>query len=157
MLFQKLPKVPSPQISLTKGREQRKNHDNNLAQRLNSEPFMDFLDFWYDQPIFRTLKNNKNFANLLKSRCNNNPQRLAKSLVEIGAGAQPSIWSDLRIIKNQCLLIAGEFDTKYQKIFSKMHKEIFSSKFVIIKNAGHNVHFENPDEFTKVIKKFLSK
>ena len=38
-----------------------------------------------------------------------------------------------------------------------MLKEIFSSKFIIIKNAGHNVHFENPDEYIKIIKKYLRK
>ena len=136
-------------------RLQRINHDQKLATKLEEQSFSEFLEFWYNQPVFNTLKKHKNFANLKKSRLNNNPKNLAKSLLEIGAGVQPSLWGDLKRIKNTCLLIAGEFDTKYQKIFSKMHKEIFSSIFVIIKNAGHNVHFENPEEYAKVIKKFL--
>ena len=136
-------------------REQRKKHDKNLAQKLISEPFQEFLEFWYNQLIFETLKNHKNFANLLQSRLKNNPQKLAKSLQEIGTGIQPSLWKDLYKIENPCLLITGEFDTKYQKIFSKMHKEIYSSNFVVLKNSGHNTHFENSDEFVKVVKKFL--
>ena len=144
-----------PGIKDTIERGQRKNHDKKLAQKLISQPFSAFLEFWYNQPIFKTLKNQKNFANLMESRLKNNPRNLAKSLSEIGAGAQPSLWEDLKKIKHSCLLIAGELDTKYQKIFSKMHKEIFSSKFVIIKNAGHNVHLENPNEFIKVVRKFL--
>ena len=136
-------------------REQRKKHDKNLAQKLISKPFQEFLEFWYNQPIFETLKNHKNFANLFQSRLNNSPQKLAKSLEEIGAGAQQSLWAELRKIENSCLLITGEFDTKYQKIFSKMHKEIYSSNFVILKKSGHNTHFENSDEFVKVVKKFL--
>jgi len=136
-------------------RMKRKNHDQILAENLESKSFHDFLDSWYNQSIFKTLKKHNNFANLRKSRLNNNPRNLAKSLLEIGAGVQPSLWQDLKKIENDCLLIAGEFDTKYQTIFSKMHKEIFSSKFIIIKNAGHNIHVENPDEFTKIVKKHL--
>jgi len=136
-------------------RMKRKNHDQILAENLESKSFNDFLDSWYNQSIFKTLKKHNNFANLRKSRLNNNPRNLAKSLLEIGAGVQPSLWQDLKKIENDCLLIAGEFDTKYQTIFSKMHKEIFSSKFIIIKNAGHNIHVENPDEFTKIVKKHL--
>jgi 2-succinyl-6-hydroxy-2,4-cyclohexadiene-1-carboxylate synthase len=135
-------------------KEQRLNHDKQIAQKLLSEPFPEFLEYWYNQPIFETLKNHKNFANLLQSRLNNKPKKLAKSLKEIGAGTQPSLWEELRKIENPCLLIAGEFDTKYQKIFSKMHKEIYSSNFVVIKNSGHNTHFENLDEFIKVVRKF---
>jgi len=136
-------------------RMKRKNHDQILAENLESKSFHNFLDSWYNQSIFKTLKKHNNFANLRKSRLNNNPRNLAKSLLEIGAGVQPSLWQDLKKIENDCLLIAGEFDTKYQTIFSKMHKEIFSSKFIIIKNAGHNIHVENPDEFTKIVKKHL--
>ena len=102
------------------------------------------------------MKKHKNFANLLKSRLINNPQLLAKSLIEIGAGSQPSLWRELLKIQSPCLLIAGEFDTKYQKVFASMHKEIYSSYFVVIKNSGHNTHFENKDEFINVVKKFLS-
>ncbi len=136
-------------------RNQRIDHDTQISQRLKSIPVSKFLEFWYSQPIFKTLKKHKNFANLIQSRLNNNPQKLAKSIIEIGAGAQPSLWEDLGKIENACLLIAGEFDTKYQTIFSKMYKEIYSSKFVVIKNSGHNTHYENPDEFIKVIRKFL--
>jgi len=136
-------------------RQQRKGHDQKLAHNLESQSFPEFLEFWYNQSIFKTLKKHKNFANLRQSRLNNNSKNLAKSLMEIGAGVQPSLWRDLKKIENDCLLITGEFDTKYQTIFSKMHKEIFSSKFVIIKNAGHNIHFEKSDEFIKIVKKYL--
>jgi len=55
-------------------REQRKNHDSELAQKLSLKSFDEFLKFWYNQSIFETLKKHKNFANLLKSRLRNNPQ-----------------------------------------------------------------------------------
>jgi 2-succinyl-6-hydroxy-2,4-cyclohexadiene-1-carboxylate synthase len=144
-----------PGIDNDPERELRKKHDFEIAQKIITGSFEDFLGFWYDQPIFKSLKKHKNFANLLRARLKNNPNCLAKALKEVGVGTQPSLWKDLHKIKSPCLLIAGEFDTKYQRIFSKVHKEIFSSYFVIIKNAGHNVHFENTDEFIKVVKKFL--
>lgn len=136
-------------------RKKRINHDKKLVQNLISKPFPEFLKFWYNQHVFATLKSHKNFANLLQSRLKNNPENLAKSLLEIGSGVQPSMWKDLDTIKIPCLLITGEFDIKYQKIFSKMHKEILLSKFIIIRNAGHNAHFENPEEFIRVVRKFL--
>jgi 2-succinyl-6-hydroxy-2,4-cyclohexadiene-1-carboxylate synthase len=137
-------------------RRNRKKLDHELSRKLEIMGLSEFLEFWYNQPIFATLKNHKSFANLVNSRIKNDPRKLSKSLVEMGTGAQPSLWKDLIKITSPCLLIAGEFDLKYQKIFSKMHKEIYSSNFVIIKNCGHNTHFENPDEFIKVVKKFLN-
>jgi 2-succinyl-6-hydroxy-2,4-cyclohexadiene-1-carboxylate synthase len=144
-----------PGIENDEERNLRNRNDHKLAQKIVQGRFKEFLKFWYDQPIFESLKKHKNYANLLKSRLNNNPQFLAKSLVEIGAGVQPSLWKTLHQIQCPCLLIAGEFDTKYQKIFARMHKEIYSSYFVVIKNSGHNTHFENNVEFIKVVKKFL--
>ena len=144
-----------PGISDSIEKLNRKNHDYKLSQKLETVNLSEFLKFWYNQPIFETLKQHKSFANLLNSRLNNDPRKLSKSLMEMGAGTQPSLWNELYRIKNPCLLIAGEFDIKYQKLFSKIHKEIFLSKFIILKNCGHNTHFENPDEFIKVVKKFL--
>ena len=144
-----------PGISDSIERLNRKNHDYKHSQKLEIMNLSEFLKVWYNQPIFETLKQHKRFANLLNSRLNNDPKKLSKSLIEMGAGTQPSLWNELYRIKNPCLLIAGEFDIKYQKLFSKIHKEIFSSKFIILKNCGHNTHFENPDEFIKVVKKFL--
>lgn len=146
-----------PGIKDKKERNQRKNQDLALSKKIKSEELSEFLNYWYNQPLFSTLKNHKNFANLLQSRLKNNPELLSQSLIEMGTGTQPSLWNKLNKIKNSCLMITGEHDLKYQKIFSKMHKEILLSKFVIIKNCGHNVHFENPQEFSKVVLTFLSK
>jgi 2-succinyl-6-hydroxy-2,4-cyclohexadiene-1-carboxylate synthase len=150
--------IESAQPGLSDANERffRKKYDVELAQKLEVLDLSDFLEFWYNQSIFKTLKKHKNFANLLNSRINNNPRKLSKSLLENGTGIQPSLWNDLYKINSQCLLITGEFDLKYQKIFTKMHKRINLSKFVILKNCGHNTHFENPDEFIKVVKKFLN-
>jgi pimeloyl-ACP methyl ester carboxylesterase len=54
------------------------------------------------------------------------------------------------------LIIWGENDkiinTKYAEIFNKRIK---NSKSKIIKNAGHNVHYTNPDEFVELLLDFV--
>jgi 2-succinyl-6-hydroxy-2,4-cyclohexadiene-1-carboxylate synthase len=146
----------SPGIKSKVERNERAKHDFNLAKKLESGNFKHFLLDWYNQPIFNVLKRSKNFANLLKSRLQNDPVELAKSLREMSTGKQPSLWDKLHLIKNDVLLIAGEFDQKYRNIVTATSSEIKSSKTVIIKRSGHNSHFENRNEFIEQIRKFVT-
>jgi len=41
------------------------------------------------------------------------------------------------------------------KSWGKLVKQFTSAKHEVIKNAGHNVHFEKPEEFVGVVSRFL--
>ncbi|MFC2088483.1 2-succinyl-6-hydroxy-2,4-cyclohexadiene-1-carboxylate synthase [Calditrichota bacterium] len=146
----------SPGIKSITERKLRLEHDFDLADKLESVEFKDFLSDWYNQPIFYTLKNSRYFANLIKARSENDPHELAKSLRKMSVGNQPSLWDELHTIKNEVLLVYGEFDNKYRNIVQQMKREIKNAKITLIKNAGHNTHLENQIDYIKYVKKFLA-
>ena len=65
--------------------------------------------------------------------------------------------SELPLVKAPSLVIWGEKDTETPlKYGEKIARLIPAAKLSVIKNAGHHVFLEKPDEFIKVIKKFIS-
>ncbi len=146
----------SPGLKTEREKIERQHSDGLLALELERSPLADFVGKWYAQPLFKPLrKNKKRFQELLQKRLVNAPRGLAGSLRFTGLGAQPSLWENLKEIKCPTLLIVGELDTKFQEIANKMSAESTKMKIRSMNDAGHNVHFEQPAEYAKTLKKFL--
>jgi pimeloyl-ACP methyl ester carboxylesterase len=68
-------------------------------------------------------------------------------------------WSgieNLKNIKTDTLIIWGDKDTSYNfDQVATLNKNIKNSRLEIFKDCAHNVHLEKPEEFNKLIKKFL--
>jgi 2-hydroxy-6-oxonona-2,4-dienedioate hydrolase len=68
-------------------------------------------------------------------------------------------WSginNLKNIKNETLIIWGEFDKAYNyKQVETLNENIPESRLQIIKGCSHNVHLEKEDEFNNYILDFL--
>ncbi|MCB0748244.1 MAG: 2-succinyl-6-hydroxy-2,4-cyclohexadiene-1-carboxylate synthase, partial [Ignavibacteriae bacterium] len=60
-------------------------------------------------------------------------------------------------INQKALLITGELDNKFTNIAEKANNILPNTNFVKVKNAGHNVHLEKPQEFLKLLNTFLLK
>ena len=129
--------------------------DQQLAAELENSDLNLFLEKWYQQTIFKSLRSHPNFAQLLEQRLNNSPMQLAKSLRNLSTGMQPSLWENLSEIKIPLLLLAGEMDSKFVQINQQMEQLCKFAKLVIIPDCSHNIHFENPDLFTAQIQDFL--
>ncbi len=71
---------------------------------------------------------------------------------------QLNVTLELSKIKTPTLVIAAENDKikplKYSKI---IHEKIAKSEFVMIKDSGHTVIWEKPEEFNTVVLKFIGK
>ncbi len=63
--------------------------------------------------------------------------------------------SRLSKIRQQTLVIAGAEDMKFIDASRHLAATIPNSKFEIIKNTGHMVNLERPDEFNRVVLDFL--
>lgn len=138
-------------------RSDRLVKDQQLAAKLESGDFRQFLENWYQQPIFASLRSHPDFPELLEQRLNNSPSQLAKSLRNLSTGMQPSLWEDLPKIETPLLLLAGELDPKFVKINQQMEQLTKCSQLEIVPNCGHNIHFESPELFVEKIQAFLSK
>jgi len=130
--------------------------DRLLAAQLEAGDLRLFLENWYQQPIFATLRSHPNFAQMLEQRLNNLPALLAKSLRNLSTGMQPSLWEKLPENQIPLLLLAGELDPKFVQINRQMQQLCKYSQLEIISSCGHNIHFENPDLFTEKIRIFFS-
>ncbi len=145
----------SPGLKTQRDRWKRIKQDFQLARQLEECDFADFLVQWYNQPIFKSLKQHTDFDTLVKNRANNNPLELAKSLRNLSTGCQPSLWEKLEHNENYWLLLVGEYDAKFMNINAQMARLCQSAKLEIVSHCGHNIHFENPKLFGEKVKKFL--
>lgn len=148
----------SPGLATIEEREARIKNDLGIARKLNrclqANDFQQFLINWYQQPIFGQISHHPDFPQMLQQRLQCHPLELAKSLQYMGTGVQPSLWDKLANLQLPVLLIVGEQDRKFVEINQKMCS--FNPKFLlqIIKNCGHNIHWEQPQQFAEIIRDF---
>jgi pimeloyl-ACP methyl ester carboxylesterase len=66
--------------------------------------------------------------------------------------------TNLRNIRNETLIIWGDQDKAYNfEQVQTLSNNIPNSNLKIIKGCSHNVHLEKPDEFNRIVEKFLKK
>ncbi|MBE9188128.1 2-succinyl-6-hydroxy-2,4-cyclohexadiene-1-carboxylate synthase [Microcoleus sp. LEGE 07076] len=144
----------SPGLKTEKERSHRLQSDLQLAQKLENSNLKDFILNWYDRPLWKSLKKSPSFDQLIETRLANNPLELAKSLRNLGTGNQQSLWEKLTQNQIPLLLLAGEFDHKFQAINAEIASLCPAASQAIIPKAGHNIHFENIDRFLTVVRQF---
>ena len=126
-----------------------------LIRFMEEGDFVDFLSNWYSQPIFGDIKNHPKYEVMLENRLQNYPLKLDRSLRYMGTGYQPSLWEKIKENQNPLLLLVGEYDEKFIDINQKMVEICENSQLKVIKNAGHNIHFENTREFVQNLRIFF--
>ncbi|BAU65014.1 hypothetical protein STA3757_23930 [Stanieria sp. NIES-3757] len=146
----------SPGLENEEEREQRIQLDLQIAAELESTDFSFFLNKWYSNSLFESFKKHPDFNQAIQTKLTNNPTELAKSLRNISTGLQPSLWQNLKQNRIPLLFLVGELDQKFVLINTKMTKLCPNSQLKIIKNSGHNIHFENPVEYAQAIKDFFN-
>lgn len=146
----------SPGLKTEQERLKRIQTDLKLAQQLETSDFSSFLENWYNQPLFASLKKHPEFERMMERRLKNNPFELAKSLRKMGAGYQPSLWEKLKDNENSLLLLVGEYDDKFKAINSEMSERCKAANLKIISHCGHNINFERTKAFIEHVREFLN-
>jgi len=146
----------SPGLKTPEERQARIEHDRSLANRIRTEPMDTFLDSWYSQAVFVDLLTRPELRQqLIQEKKENDPEGLALSLEQMGTGVQPVLWGELSGIKNPLLLIVGSEDTKFGKINMEMAARCRTADLRVVKDAGHIVHQERPQDFANLVDDFL--
>lgn len=146
----------SPGLETEAERQARIIADDALAERMLAQPAEEFFREWFSQPLFASMASQPaRLERLIARRMDNDPQCLVLSLKSMGAGAQPSLWNELPNIESPLLLIAGEKDSKFCTVGREMAQRCPEASLEIVPDAGHNVHFERPREFTELVQEFL--
>jgi 2-succinyl-6-hydroxy-2,4-cyclohexadiene-1-carboxylate synthase len=147
----------SPGMPDPADRAARRKADEDLALVLEHEGLETFVDRWERQSLFAsqarlpaTIRNE-----LRGQRLRNNPIGLAQSLRGAGAGVQEPLWEQLSAVYQPTLVITGADDAKYRKVGREMAEALPAASLVVIPDAGHAVHLEQPAAFERHVLHFL--
>ncbi len=122
--------------------------DQEWIEKLKNQSLDLFLDEWYDQPLFSTLKKHSSFLSILERRKKQNSGQLARFLETYSLSKKTS-----EEILTDAFWICGKEDLKYQKLYRKL---IQLYKIYTIENASHAVHLENPKALAQVLEEIIS-
>jgi 2-succinyl-6-hydroxy-2,4-cyclohexadiene-1-carboxylate synthase len=148
----------SPGIADPAERAARACADHALADRIEREGVHAFVAQWENLPLFagqRRLPPDV-WQRQREQRLANRPDGLANSLRGMGAGAQESLTERLHELAMPALLLAGALDEKYRTLAAMMASRIPRARAVIVPDAGHAVHLEQPATFEQVVTAFLT-
>ena len=148
-------------------RNERRQSDEKVIKLIEEKPIEEFIEFWLNQDLFASLRKlpkdkfeqikiSKAYPELVSgSKLKIKKIGLINSLKGFGTGVMPAFHDKVHLIKCNTLLITGELDKKFTQINSELVKSFPSAKHVVVKNAGHNVHLEKPEEFVRKVNEFL--
>lgn len=148
----------SPGLKTTQEQESRRASDEKLALKIEEEGVASFVDFWGNIALFDSQKSlpKKSQEKIRQERLSQQVFGLANSLRFMGTGSQPSFWPKLKEMTLESItLIVGELDSKFITIALEMKRENSKFQFITIKEAGHCVHLEKPDEVYQVINSIM--
>ncbi|MHB8854590.1 MAG: 2-succinyl-6-hydroxy-2,4-cyclohexadiene-1-carboxylate synthase [Ignavibacteriaceae bacterium] len=139
-------------------RIERQIQDEKLASYIIDNSIEDFVDYWMNIDLFASQKNlsKEKLDKIRTQKSENNKTGLSNSLLGFGAGRMLPLFDKLKEFKSKTLLITGDQDKKYCELNSRMVNIFPASEHIIIKNAGHNCHLEQPGKFIEAINSFLS-
>lgn len=125
-------------------------------QPMSKKAFRAFLEDWYAMPIFASLSKRPGLLEaLIEKRLRLDPADLGTHLTYFSTGVQPSLWDRLGELVMPTLLIVGEEDRKFRRIAEEMVERSPRIAVEVLSGCGHNVHLENPDAYTTVVRSFL--
>lgn len=148
----------SPGLATAEERAARAASDDALAARIEREGIPAFVEFWESLPLWKSQERLPPAAHfwLHENRLRNDPSGLAHSLRGMGTGVQPSLWDRLGALSMPLLLLAGAEDEKFVAIARQMAHSIPQARLVIVPDAGHTVHLEQPQAWREVLLAFLA-
>ena len=149
----------SPGIKEKQKRENRIKEDEKLAEFILSHSIEEFINMWVDKDIFTTqLRFSEERRNeIKKAKMQNNRIGLSNSLKEFSTGKMPYFYEWFKNFNVSTLLLTGQLDTKFTSLNTSIVNKFPAAEHKIIKNAGHNVHLEEPEKYLTAVNNFLGK
>jgi 2-succinyl-6-hydroxy-2,4-cyclohexadiene-1-carboxylate synthase len=144
----------SPGLSDANEQAARREKDERLADQIQSQGLLSFVDHWENIPLFAS---QKQLPTALREktrgeRLSQTTEGLSGSLRGMGTGHQPSLWGDLGHFNAPVYLIVGEWDEKFVSIAHRMEEKFPNCRLWVVPKAGHAVHVEQFDFFVRIVK-----
>ena len=134
----------------------RKANDEKTAKLIKELNFSEFIDNWYNQKVFEGIKKSLKYEDLKNQRLKNDTNNIALALKGLSVANMPCLWNKLSNLKLPLYFIAGKNDEKYCIIGQRMSQYSQKISFKIVNNCGHNIHFENREEYLNLLVNFFA-
>jgi 2-succinyl-6-hydroxy-2,4-cyclohexadiene-1-carboxylate synthase len=136
-------------------KERRFSEDLAWVKKMESSSTKEFIESWYNQPLFDSLRQNKEvFLELTQRRSTIDTKPLAKILPSLSVAKQKSLWSALDSFEQDILFLCGEKDEKYRELYGKIPPSP-KRKIQFLPGVGHAPHLENPQMLKDALIHFL--
>jgi len=135
-------------------RDDRRRHDDELADWLEHHTIEEFAERWESQPVFGTQSPELVTAQRA-GRLSHDPARLAQLLRSAGQGMFDPVWDELERIDCPVLAIAGELDDRYADASFRIAERVKHGRARLVPGAGHAPQLERPGEFAALLLEFL--
>lgn len=147
----------SPGIADPVARAARLRADGELADRIERDGIVAFVNEWERLPIWASQASLPDSvrARLRAKRLMGNATGLANSLRGAGAGADAPVLDRLGEIAVPVLLVAGTLDQPYVAHARAMQNVLKRAQLSVVPGAGHAVHLEQPAAFASLVAGFL--
>jgi 2-succinyl-6-hydroxy-2,4-cyclohexadiene-1-carboxylate synthase len=134
-------------------REGRRQGDEALAQRIETDGLEAFVNYWSSLPMFEGLeRRGPSFvAQVRAARMENHVAGLAGSLRGMGAGAMRPVWHELNRVAASSTFVAGQLDRGYAESARRLAGSVPNGRVVLVQRAGHTVHLERPEAFARLL------
>ncbi|HEX5827857.1 MAG TPA: 2-succinyl-6-hydroxy-2,4-cyclohexadiene-1-carboxylate synthase [Candidatus Limnocylindrales bacterium] len=148
---------PSAGIDDPQARTDRRAADEALARRLERDGMDAFVAEWEQHPIFAShaAMPPERLDRVRAMRLGNTPAGLATSLRGAGQGSMEPLTDRLAGIAVPTLVIAGALDATGCPRAAVVAAGIPRARLVVIDDAGHTPHDEQPDTFRRLVLDFL--
>lgn len=148
----------NPGLETESARRSRAALDDQRAEQILAEGLDAFVEQWYQLDLFRSLQTQPELLDSIKvRRKKNDPRWTAKIIRELSPGRQPPLWDRLDGLSMPTLLLAGALDPAYTAVVTQMGQKFRQATIEIMPDAGHNIHLEQPENFSQIIREFLQK
>jgi 2-succinyl-6-hydroxy-2,4-cyclohexadiene-1-carboxylate synthase len=139
-------------------REGRRQGDEALAQRIETDGLEAFVDYWSRLPLLAgpERRGPAFTAQLRAERMSNHVAGLAKSLRGMGAGRMEPVWDQLAHLECPCTFVAGQLDHGYVASARRLASTVVNGRLEVVLRAGHAVHLERPEAFARLLADHLA-
>ncbi len=137
----------------------RRQADEALAERIESDGLEAFVDQWGALPMFAGVRRRGDayVAHLRGERMQNHTAGLACSLRGMGAGAMEPVWDRLERVTCPCTFVAGDLDPRFVAFARRLAGAVPHGRAEIVPDAGHAVHQERPEAFARLLSAHLAR
>ncbi len=132
-------------------RRDRRLADGQLAERLESRPFEEFIESWRMQPLFADELPQVS-ALARDDHRRNRPEALAASLRGVGTGEMAPLWDRLGELTMPVQFVVGERDAKFRALASRMRELVPQAELDVVP-GGHGVPLESPLALAQVLQR----